>query len=43
MNSLTARPFVLLQNVKIPDSLPEVSSEGQQKTENTGRAAPKAR
>lgn len=31
------------QNVKIPDSLPEVSPEGQQKVENTGRSTPKTR
>lgn len=30
--------FVCAQNVRIPDTLPEASVEGQQKGENAGRA-----
>lgn len=40
---ITTCSFRLLQNVRIPDSLPEISSEGPQKTENIGRVTPKLR
>lgn len=40
---ITTCSFCLLQNVRIPDSLPEISSEGPQKTENIGRVTPKLR